>query len=589
MTRHTAHNSLSQLLAGGRSPATAVAHLDNGEVTWLTFADQVGRLAGELRTRPAQDWVLFCGSPYAFAVGFFALLHSEKSIIMPPNMQPGSLSEIGAITQNAVTDLDIALDGFEQLSPLEARPRQRTAFTALDPEPVRLRLYTSGSTGERKVVRKTLDQLDSEIAVLQSTWGHEWRQADVFSTVSHQHIYGLLFTVLLPLSTGRRFWDETFTAPERLADCVNAVGSGLIVSSPAYLRRFAGLTGGLLKRPDTCCIVSSGGLLPTATATAVADALGQPPLEVLGSTETGGVAWRRQSQSASKSAWQPLGGVTVNVDAPDRRLRVKSPFVSGPAGDWFVMGDCVAPADNGAFYLLGRGDRIVKIEDKRLSLTELETRLERHPFVDACAAVDLHPAEDARMAVGMIVVLSEQGRRSLAEGERSRLNNDMEAILSPFVDPVFVPKLWRYTDRLPENSQGKVSAAAARRLFDGGYDPAQVSPLELMTTREPERVEATCMVPATLRYLDGHFPDRPIVPGVVQLDWVMAYAAALLPSPLPSLRMESVKFQTPLLPHAVFNLEVRRGTGIPRVKFRLWRDTILYSSGRITAVPAGTS
>lgn len=47
--------------------------------------------------------------------------------------------------------------------------------------------------------------------------------------------------------------------------------------------------------------------------------------------------------------------------------------------------------------------------------------------------------------------------------------------------------------------------------------------------------------------LPGHFPGRPVVPGVVVLERVLA-AIEAAHGPLPTLRLPAVKFQHPLLP-----------------------------------------
>ena len=42
---------------------------------------------------------------------------------------------------------------------------------------------------------------------------------------------------------------------------------------------------------------------------------------------------------------------------------------------WLALEDRVSPAADGRFLLLGRGDRLVKIEEKRISLDAIEAAL----------------------------------------------------------------------------------------------------------------------------------------------------------------------------------------------------------------------
>jgi len=88
----------------------------------------------------------------------------------------------------------------------------------------------------------------------------------------------------------------------------------------------------------------------------------------------------------------------------------------------------------------------------------------------------------------------------------------------------------------------------------------------------PAAVDADFVVPAGHPCLRGHFPGRPVVPGVVVLDRVLAAAEGLLGEVPAGLRLPQVKFVRPLLPDepARLRLEPARGAdGGLRVKFRV--------------------
>ena len=81
-------------------------------------------------------------------------------------------------------------------------------------------------------------------------------------------------------------------------------------------------------------------------------------------------------------------------------------------------------------------------------------------------------------------------------------------------------------------------------------------------------------VPASHPSLPGHFPGRPVVPGVVLLARVLA-AIEAEHGPLPALRLPQVKFMRPLLPGepAVIELEsIDSATGAARWRFRVLRE-----------------
>ncbi len=79
----------------------------------------------------------------------------------------------------------------------------RRTSASIDPH-APLTLYTSGSSGTPKPIRKTLAQFNAEVHTLETQWGALVGDATVLGSVPHHHIYGLLFRVFWPLAAGRR-------------------------------------------------------------------------------------------------------------------------------------------------------------------------------------------------------------------------------------------------------------------------------------------------------------------------------------------------------------------------------------------------
>lgn len=94
-------------------------------------------------------------------------------------------------------------------------------------------------------------------------------------------------------------------------------------------------------------------------------------------------------------------------------------------------------------------------------------------------------------------------------------------------------------------------------------------------------------IAADHRCLPGHFPGRPIVPGVVVLDRVLA-AIEAQHGALGPLRMPQVKFLQPLLPEeraqiALEPLATIDAGSSPRWRFRVLRGDTLIASGEVHA------
>lgn len=89
------------------------------------------------------------------------------------------------------------------------------------------------------------------------------------------------------------------------------------------------------------------------------------------------------------------------------------------------------------------------------------------------------------------------------------------------------------------------------------------------------------VIPTDHPSLPGHFPGRPIVPGVVVLDHVLEAIDAAANSPLGALRLPQVKFVQPLLPGETAQV-LLDGTS-PRWRFRVLRGEVLIASGEVVA------
>ena len=92
------------------------------------------------------------------------------------------------------------------------------------------------------------------------------------------------------------------------------------------------------------------------------------------------------------------------------------------------------------------------------------------------------------------------------------------------------------------------------------------------------------VVPGTHPCLPGHFPGRPLVPGVVILDHVIA-AIEAAHGALGPLRLPQVKFVQPLLPDETAEIAVETTTteAGPRWRFRVEREGVLLASGDVIA------
>ncbi|MCE0826186.1 hydroxymyristoyl-ACP dehydratase [Buttiauxella sp. A2-C2_NF] len=84
-----------------------------------------------------------------------------------------------------------------------------------------------------------------------------------------------------------------------------------------------------------------------------------------------------------------------------------------------------------------------------------------------------------------------------------------------------------------------------------------MKPVELQRAQpEAGKLCLRLAVPPTLGWFAGHFPTQPLLPGVAQLDWVMAYGAELAPDMRFS-AIDNVKFQRPIVPQSELELNLQ--------------------------------
>lgn len=87
-------------------------------------------------------------------------------------------------------------------------------------------------------------------------------------------------------------------------------------------------------------------------------------------------------------------------------------------------------------------------------------------------------------------------------------------------------------------------------------------------------------IPTDHPSLPGHFPGRPIVPGVVVLERVLE-AIETMHGPLGALRLPQVKFAQPLLPGETADIAIAGEA--PRWCFRVLRGETVLASGEVCA------
>jgi acyl-coenzyme A synthetase/AMP-(fatty) acid ligase len=569
--------------------------------------EQALRLAGGLQACGIRRLAVHLEDAGELAIALLGAWRAGVWVLLPADLQTQNRSRLAGEVDLWLSDQP----GDTRLSELLGAP---LPAAALDLDHVGLSLCTSGSSGEPKLIDKPLAQLSAEVQTLEALWGADLGQARVLGSVATQHLYGLLFRLLWPLCAGRPVVRHALPFPEELqraslaidhdatlpgvasdpqarhtlaghsaraygqteptcelaarpAAAMRATASDFVwVASPALLKRMADTLDWPALR-QVRRVFSSGGALPADAALLLQQRLGQWPTEIYGSSETGGIAWRQ-----GDAPWQPLPGVELSQDQSGA-LAVATPWLA--AGHLEQTADAVSLQADGRFALLGRLDRIVKLEEKRISLPLLERALAEHAWVDEAR---LGLLQERRAFLGALVALSpaglhmlrNQGRRALTEGLRQHLKGHCEALA--------LPRRWRFVRQLPGNTQGKLPQAELQVRLE---EPRPTQPQLLSQQQQDGQWRVELQVPVDLAHFSGHFPQTPVLPGVVQIDWALQLARQLLDLPAHFVGIEVLKFQQLARPGDRLQLQLRFDAERSKLHFSFRQDDAPCSSGRI--------
>lgn len=108
-----------------------------------------------------------------------------------------------------------------------------------------------------------------------------------------------------------------------------------------------------------------------------------------------------------------------------------------------------------------------------------------------------------------------------------------------------------------------------------------VNPEIISESVDSNRAEFGIRVPATLLYLQGHFPGEPVLPGVVQVHWAIQLAGEKLDLERPFKGIEGLKFHRVIEPEVALKLEIEVDEAAGKLRFAYSSDSGLYSQGRV--------
>jgi acyl-coenzyme A synthetase/AMP-(fatty) acid ligase len=309
-------------------------------------------------------------------------------------------------------------------------------------------LFTGGSTGKSKVWSKTPRNMIAEARYLSGKFGIY--PDDLFlSTVPPQHIYGFLFSVLIPFINSARVLDGTYTYPREILRAVQDYRASVLVSVPAHYRV---LKIDDLQRHDLRMAFSSAGVLDKEDAGFFHKQTGMDITEIYGSTETGGVATRRRSIDGD--FWNAMEPVEWRIQ--EGRLHVRSAFISPElprdTEGFFATADRADSEDDHRFILRGRADDIVKIGGKRVDLTAVQIKVKQIEGVRDAVVISIPTGNGRQNELAALVATNL---------DVLQLRRHIAAVSESYA----VPKRIAVIEEIPMTSTGKYDRIGIERIL----------------------------------------------------------------------------------------------------------------------------
>ena len=287
---------------------------------------------------------------------------------------------------------------------------------------------TSGSTGLKKYCEHTLKNLEDEAAFLASLFTGRKR---ILRAVPSHHIYGFIFSVLLP----RHLAIEVIDVSGLSANAINATlrPGDLILGFPEFWRA---ITEANIEFADDIMGVNSTGSCSQEVALSLLAHNLKTFYEVYGASETAGVGWRNH----------PLADYTL---FPYWHKHAAEPQVSRETSYPTVakLQDRLEWTSVNQFKVLGRKDDIVQIGGNNVSLNHVQQILLQHSLVKAAAIRLMRLEEGARLKA--FIVPANTGNAALTI-------ETLETYINNCLKPEERPKSIIIGNSLPINVLGKL-------------------------------------------------------------------------------------------------------------------------------------
>lgn len=347
------------------------------------------------------------------------------------------------------------------------------AWKCFDRRTMRISQCTSGSTGKPKRITRDLLLCEGEATASVSVFGAGSGSEMVASTAPLIHSYGLFQTFLFPLLRGHCVFDEMITGMSMLGEAAKRSEKFVFAATPAFLKRI----DPEIRISGCARVISSGGILSKRALMNARTVFGLDAVtEIYGCTEIGAIAFRESCCGDEPAI--PLAGNKVAVlrdgnifDEGTGLICLYSPYASESP---FIGDDVINVRADGRFDVIGRSGRIVKIEDVRISLDEIENALREDSAIADAAVIVYRRGE--RIFVGAAAVLDDKAKLHRDICGHGTFFKELRSCLRGKIIDLAMPRKIIIAEDIPHLANGKTDYAAVCGMFsENGSDNHEIS------------------------------------------------------------------------------------------------------------------
>ena len=535
-------------------------------VSFAQYKNDVAKYANYFSGLSDKEIVVYIpDNLYLFYGCFMALLQANKDIILPALLTAENAKTLIESSHTLLTDKFNSLDGFNIID-LKCDDDANWEFK--DVNNGWINFFTSGSTGTPKRIRKQFKMLVAEVAFHCENQKYLIDEKTIMiSSVAPYHMYGLLWRFLFPLASGIRADLDIVFTPEELQHKQSIYDNILFATTPSFLDGITRYQNQYTFQNNCIGIYSSGSLLDTKTSQSAYNMFGVSPFEIFGSTETGGVASRQQINGQN---WDIFAPVKVEL-TENQELLITSDF---SCKNPYLMSDMVQMVNERQFLLRGRSDRMVKIAEERVSLPEMEEKLCNYEFIEKSYVSTLN--KNDRTIICAMITLTDTGKRDIIQYGRHNFIFNLKQHLLKYFPNVVLPKKIRIVNDIPVNTQGKYIKADIATAFESNV----AEPIMQNVIKTNSEFIADMVFLGDSAYFTGHFVGCPVLPGVIQIHFVIYFIKKYFHITPNDYHILKLKFSNLILPNTMIHFELKR-ISENEFEFSYSDEKNKYSNGKI--------